>query len=129
MAQTPSTDAGREENRRSSHFLTPQLLAENTVLRIQKEVAEEDKMKKISYKAMIRTGRIMENWQQTMQDPTKKLQDFLSAQVLLQLLENEKRLGRPYSELLTEATIRKAAPATIMDMIARYLRPMTAHTC
>ena len=82
-------------------------------------------MKSLSYKAVILTERNMLNWMQTNQDPTKKLQDFITPGVLLLLVQNEQRLQRPNSEFLNEASIRTVKPETLLDMIARYLRPMT----
>ena len=136
MGRSPSSEGiapPREElrnsrtvpNPRTSMLKHPQELMENTVIRVQKEVPEDLKVRVLSYKSVIFAEKNMLAWQSANQDPTKKIQDFLTPSVQLELVQNEQRLQRPMCEFLTLATLQDAQPATIIDMIARKLRPLT----
>ena len=136
MGRSPSSEGiapPREELRnsrtvpslRTSMHRHPQELMENTVIRVQKEVPEDLKVRVLSYKSVIFAEKNMLAWQSANQDPTKKIQDFLTPSVQLELVQNEQRLQRPMCEFLTLATLQDAQPATIIDMIARKLRPLT----
>ena len=130
MGRSPSSDGippPREElrNSRLSMQKTPQDFMDNAVLRVQKEVPEELKIRTLSYRSVLVAEKNMLAWQSSAQDPTKKIQDFLSPNVQLQLVQNEQRLQRPFSEYLNLATLHDAKPETVIDMIARKLRPLT----
>jgi hypothetical protein len=115
----------RRASNRSSMLHKPQDFLENSILRVQTEIPEDLKMTKLTYRAVIRAEKNMASWCASKSDPTKKIQDFFTAGVLQQLIANEQREGRPCSEYLTVSSIHEAKPATILDMVARFLRPVT----
>ena len=65
---------------------------DNAVLRVQKEVPDELKIRTLSYRSVLVAEKNMLAWQSSAQDPTKKIQDFLGPNVQLQLVQNEQRL-------------------------------------
>ena len=99
--------------------------AGDNVIRVERRVPEDQKISKLTYRGMILAKRSLEEFKSTYADQSKTLQHFLSENVLLLLIENEQRLQTPHSENLSIAMIYKVSELTMIDMICRYLRPVT----
>ena len=128
MGRSPASsmhEDGPRFGRRSSLLHAPMETVENTVLKVQKEIPEDLKIRKLTFKAVILAEKNMWNWISMNQDPTKKFQDFFTPNVLQQLVNNEQRLQRPMYEFVSLATLHEAKPATVLDMATRLLRPTT----
>ena len=120
-----NAEADIRNNRRSSLLFEPQELSNGAVIKVQKEIPQDQKIHTLTYRSIIAAEKTMLHWHHSGMDATKKLQDFFSDKVLQQLVDNELRLETPVSNLLTMATIHDLKGPAIMDMVARKLRPQT----
>ena len=120
-----NAEADIRNNRRSSLLFEPQELSNGAVIKVQKEIPQDQKIHTLTYRSIIAAEKTMLHWHHSGMDATKKLQDFFSDKVLQQLVDNELRLETPVSNLLTMATIHDLQGPAIMDMVARKLRPQT----
>jgi hypothetical protein len=88
-------------------------------------VPEESRIRSITISSMQYLKKAVRKFRADTQDCSKKYIHFFPETEYKKLVDNEKRLKVPGSEMLNYDNIFLATDATIMTMVARYLRPTT----
>ena len=90
------------------------------------KLKEEEKMKTISYRSVLKFLEKYRQYQHESLDKSRKLWYFINQDMLRLLVDNELRLETDLSLGLTYSTIYDIIDSKLMGVLARYLRPLTA---